>query len=79
MSNPARTLAGRVLRRLRNRATKRSLARRINTLEAEVQENRQLNRRIAELTDVVTELLVPVDQRDAAPAPEKLERYRATI
>ncbi|MDQ6686936.1 MAG: hypothetical protein M3Z50_04870, partial [Actinomycetota bacterium] len=33
---------------------------RIATLEAEIQENRQLNVRLAELIDVVTELLVPV-------------------
>ncbi|MCW2760784.1 MAG: hypothetical protein JWR85_985, partial [Marmoricola sp.] len=41
-----------------------SIPQRIRDLEAEVQENRRLNRRIAELTDVVAELLVPLADRD---------------
>ena len=49
---------------------------RVRALEEEVQENRQLNRRIAELTDVVTELLVPLEARDQARVDEVLERYR---
>ncbi|MFS3129361.1 DUF6752 domain-containing protein [Nocardioides sp. Bht2] len=40
------------------------LAARVTELEAEVQECRQLNLRLAELTDLVTELLLPVAQRD---------------
>lgn len=52
------------------------LRERVRVLEAEVQENRQLNRRIAELTDVVTELLVPLQARDDARVDEVLARYR---
>jgi hypothetical protein len=44
-----------------------------------VQELRQLNRRIAELTDVVAELLIPVQDRDEAKVAEVLERYRSRI
>ncbi len=42
----------------------RSLRRRVEELEAEMQETRRLNRRLAELMDVVEELLVPISQRD---------------
>jgi len=66
-------LARRAGRRIRTGA---GLRERVRILEAEVQENRQLNRRIAELTDVVTELLIPLDARDQARVEEVLERYR---
>lgn len=48
---------------------------RVTELEAEVQECRQLNLRLAELTDVVQELLVPISQRDEAKVAELLDRY----
>lgn len=56
-----------------------ALQQRVAVLEAEVQENRELNRRLAELTDVVTELLVPLSQRDDAKAGELLEQYRNSL
>lgn len=49
---------------------------RIRDLEAAVQENRRLNRRVAELTDVVAELLLPVADRDEEKVHELLARYR---
>ena len=52
---------------------------RIRALEAEVQECRQLNVRLAELCDVVTELLVPLADRDEAAVREVLDRYRADV
>jgi hypothetical protein len=48
---------------------------RVAVLEQEVQECRQLNLRLAELTDVVGELLLPVAQRDEARVAEVMERY----
>ncbi len=48
---------------------------RVAVLEQEVQECRQLNLRLAELTDVVGELLLPVAQRDEARIAEVMERY----
>lgn len=51
------------------------LRRRIVVLEREVQENRRLNRRIAELTDVVQELLLPVDKRDDDKLRARLDIY----
>ncbi len=52
---------------------------RLDALEAEVQENRRLNRRIAELTDLVTELVVPLARREDAEVDEILARYRSII
>ncbi|MGZ5418798.1 MAG: DUF6752 domain-containing protein [Nocardioides sp.] len=48
---------------------------RVAVLEEEVQECRQLNLRLAELTDVVGELLLPVAQRDEGRIAEVMERY----
>jgi len=55
------------------------LRRRIKVLEDEVQECRALSLRLAELTDVVTELLLPVAQRDQARLEELLERYHRSL
>jgi uncharacterized protein YhaN len=55
-----------------------ALRERVAELESEVQECRQLNLRLAELTDVVQELLVPLAQRDEtrlAAAVERLDKY----
>jgi len=54
-----------------------SVRARLAALEAEAQENRQLNRRIAELTDVVTELLIPLSERNEDRVDEVLAAYRA--
>lgn len=51
------------------------LAARVTELEAEVQECRQISLRLAELTDIVQELLLPVAQRDEARLAELMERY----
>jgi hypothetical protein len=55
------------------------LTKRVSDLEAEVQENRQLNMRLAELTDVVQELLLPVAQRDETRLDELLTRYAKAL
>lgn len=68
-----------VVERIRNRGprvSRSTLQDRVTALEAEVQENRQLNRRIAELTDVVAELLIPLEARDQAKVDEVLARYK---
>lgn len=64
-------------RRFRNRPF--GVRARLAALEAEVQENRQLNRRITELVDVVAELLVPLTDRDEERVHEVLAQYRASI
>jgi len=61
------------------RASGRTVRARLTALEDEVQELRQLNRRLAELTDVVAELLVPIQDRDEDKVQEVLARYRARI
>ena len=55
------------------------LRERVAVLEDEVQECRQLNLRLAELTDVVQELLLPVAQRDEARITEVMERYTKNL
>lgn len=54
-----------------------SLRSRVSELEHEVIENRQLARRIAELTDVVEQLLLPEDVRDPRRLEERLRQVRA--
>lgn len=56
-----------------------ALVKRVAELEAEVQECRQLNLRLAEICDVVMELLLPAADRDEAAVAEILERYRSGI
>lgn len=51
------------------------LEKRVAELEDEVQECRQLNLRLAELTDLVQELLLPVAQRDEEKVAAMVERY----
>ena len=51
------------------------LRRRVTELENEVQECRQLNLRLAELTDLVQNLLLPVAARDEQRVAELTERY----
>ena len=52
------------------------LEKRVAALEEAVQENRALNVRLAELTDVVSELLLPVAARDEKKLEELLGKYR---
>jgi hypothetical protein len=56
-----------------------ALRERVAVLEDEVQECRQLNLRLAELTDVVQELLLPVAARDEERIGEVLEKYSRGI
>jgi hypothetical protein len=55
------------------------LRQRITDLEAEVQECRQLNLRLAEVTDLVSELLVVLADTDDPRVAAALERYRAGV
>jgi hypothetical protein len=73
-------LAARALNRLRggnddrdeDAPPNRHLAARVAALEAAVEENRQLNQRLADVVDVVTEVLVPAADRDDARLREAL-------
>jgi hypothetical protein len=55
------------------------LERRVAELEAEVQECRNVNLRVAELTDLVTQLLVPLAGGDQAAVRDLVERYHAGL
>ena len=56
-----------------------ALRRRMAELENEVQEARHLNKRLAEIADVVAEVLLPVEQRDEERLREVLSRYDSTL
>lgn len=73
---------GRVIRardRARRARLRYALHARVEELEAGLQEQRQLSRRVAELTDLVTELLVPLSRRDDEEVDVLLRRYRDSI
>ena len=73
------SIAARAARRLRRgvdeTAPHPGLAARVAALEAAVEENRQLNQRLADVVDVVTEVLVPALDRDD----ERLKRALADL
>ena len=55
------------------------LAARVTALEAAVEENRRLNQRLADVVDVVTELLVPALDRHDAKVTEALANLNKTL
>ena len=56
-----------------------ALQQRLEALEAEVQECRQLNVRRAEVTDLVEQLLLPMAARDEERLASAVEKYSRTI
>ncbi len=56
-----------------------ALRRRLDLVEQELQESRQLNKRLAEITDVVAEVLLPSDQRDDERLRAALQRYDTAL
>lgn len=60
-------------------ATVRRLEQRVADLEADVAEMRQHQLRLAELADVVQELLVPISQRDESAVEAAVEKYRKSL
>ena len=55
------------------------LARRVAALEADVLELRRHNVRLAEIADVVQELLVPLASRDQARIDEAIEKFSKSL
>jgi len=55
------------------------LAARVTALEAAVEENRRLNQRLADVVDVVTEVLVPAADRDDERLREALAHLNRTL
>lgn len=56
-----------------------ALEQRLAEVESELQEGRRLNMRLAELTDIVQELLLPMAQQDQDLLAERLKRYSASL
>jgi hypothetical protein len=52
---------------------------RIEALEAEVQENRNLNLRVAELVDLVQELLIPVASQDREKIDAAIAKFQSSL
>lgn len=65
--------------RFASRRELEELAATVAELEDEVQEARRLNRRLAELTDVLEELLLPAAQRDDERLRERLDSYTTSL
>lgn len=55
------------------------LVERVESLEADIVELRRHNLRLAELTDVVQELLVPMASRDQARIDAAIEKFNESI
>lgn len=72
----AQSIKARIQRR---RMRLRDLEERIEVMEDEMQEHRQLSRRVAELTDLIADLLVPLAQNDQSKVNEIVDAYRASI
>lgn len=66
---------------LRQMSPKRmaELEQRVADLEADLAQVRRHNLRLAELTDVVQELLVPLASRDEAAVKAAVERFRESL
>jgi hypothetical protein len=56
-----------------------ALRQRVEQLEHEVFESRRLNKQIAEMIDVVGEVLLPAEQRDEQRLHALLKRYESTL
>ena len=67
------------LRAASGRETVARLEQRVADLEADMTEMRRHNLRLAELVDVVEELLVPLASRDEAAVQEAVERFRKSL
>ena len=57
----------------------RELEQRVADLEADMTEVRRHNLRLAEIVDVVQELLVPMASRDEARINDAIERFRKSV
>lgn len=76
----AKDFARRIRDRVRSsKPFESSLRGRVAALEKELEADRQLHRKVAELSDVVAELLIPMQDRDEAKVAELLSQYRKTI
>ena len=77
--DPARKRAVRRMANLAGGGIVDELFERIAELEAEVQENRNLNVRVAELVDLVAELMLPVASQDQARIEEALAKFERSL
>lgn len=62
-----------------SRAAIERLEQRVADLEADMSELRRHNLRLAEIADVVQELLIPMASRDEAAVQKAIERFRESL
>ena len=62
-----------------SRTALEALERRVADLEADLTELRRHNLRLAEIVDVVQELLIPMASRDEAAIKEAIERFQESL
>lgn len=62
-----------------SRAAVERLEQRVADLEADLAEVRRHNLRLAEIADVVQELLIPMASRDEAAVQEAIERFQRSL
>jgi hypothetical protein len=55
------------------------LRKRVSQLEAEMQESRRLNRRLAEMTDLLQELLLPAAKQDTTAIEAAVSRLNQAL
>jgi uncharacterized coiled-coil protein SlyX len=67
------------LKELRAKVTRRDLDDRIAELESDIAELRRHHLRVAELADVVQELLVPMASRDQARIDAAIEKFQRSL
>lgn len=79
MAEMKQPLRRRVARRMLTTVGGGDLVKRIEELEAEVQECRQLNLRVAELVDLVQEVLVPVASQDRERIQAALDKFQQSV
>jgi hypothetical protein len=68
-----------IKRRIKDRRDRGDLAQRVAALEADVLELRRHHLRLAELTDVVAELLVPMASRDQDKIDEAIAKFNESL
>lgn len=74
-----RSRASSALARLSDGSYRGRLEQRVADLERDMQEQRELSMRVAQLTDIVQELLIPVADRDEEKLHRLLQEYSATL
>lgn len=67
------------LKKVNPRTRRKTLARRVTDLERDIAELREQNLRLAEMADVIQELLIPMASRDQDRIDAAIERFQRGV